>query len=153
LDISDIDTEVQIQEPKIDDINWNGNANILLVEDNAVNRQIMSIMLKKLGLNVDVAVNGQMAIEKLNESVKTNMFHLILMDCQMPVIDGYSATYLIRSGKASSKYKEIPIIALTANAMKGDKKKCIEAGMNDYLTKPINKEKLVKYLQKYLSGS
>jgi len=153
LDISDNDTEVQIPESKNDDINWNGNANILLVEDNAVNQQIVSIMLKKLGLNVEVAVNGQMAIEKLNESVKTNRYHLVLMDCQMPVMDGYSATHSIRTGKASSNYKEIPIIALTANAMKGDKEKCIEAGMNDYLTKPINKEKLVKYLQMYLPGS
>lgn len=129
---------------------WNNKVNILLVEDNIVNQQIVSVMLKKHDLVITLATNGQQAIDKLNKSDKKTAYDLILMDCQMPVMDGYSAAQLIRSGGAGTQYKDIPIIALTANAMQGDREKCIKAGMNDYLSKPVNIEVLMRLLQQHL---
>jgi len=106
---------------------------ILLVEDNRINQIVATKILTKLNLKADVAVNGIKAIEKLNLA----SYDLILMDCQMPEMDGYETTKEIRKGNAGMEHQNITIIAMTANAMKGDKEKCLSAGMDDYLTKPI----------------
>jgi CheY-like chemotaxis protein len=94
--------------------------------------------------NIIVANNGIEALEILNSN-KTK-FDVILMDCQMPLLDGYQTTQAIRNNEAGEHYNNIRIIAMTANAMKGDKEKCIEAGMNEYISKPIDIEILAKKL-------
>jgi CheY-like chemotaxis protein len=111
---------------------------VLLAEDNAVNQKLMCRILEKLGANVTVADNGEVAIAKL----AATPFEVVLMDCQMPVLDGYEATRRIRAGAAGPSVQAIPIIALTAHALSGDRERCIAAGMNDYLTKPIDPGKL-----------
>ena len=116
---------------------------ILVVDDNAINLRVMTRLLKKFGYSSLTADDGAQAIEMLHK----HEFCLVLMDCQMPVLDGYAATKKIR---ASDYNSDITIIAMTANAMQGDREICIEAGMNDYLTKPINASLLVKTLNKWL---
>ncbi len=112
---------------------------ILVAEDNIVNQKVtLNIMEKKLGYNADVVNNGREAIESLEKLD----YDLVLMDCQMPEMDGYEATQTIRDESSPVRNHDIPIIAMTANAMKGDREKCIEAGMNDYVSKPINIKKL-----------
>ena len=111
---------------------------VLLVEDNAVNQKLMCRILEKLGANVTVADNGEVAIAKLTATP----FEVVLMDCQMPVLDGYESTRRIRAGAAGPAAKTIPIIALTAHVLSGDRERCVAAGMNDYLTKPIDPGKL-----------
>jgi PAS domain S-box-containing protein len=123
---------------------------ILVVEDNRVNQTVASAILNKLGYKVTIANHGMEAIEILNEAQRDNPFDLILMDCQMPILDGYETTGLIRTGAVSEQLKSIPIIALTANALKGDREKCLAAGMNDFLTKPVNMKLLGQTLEDYL---
>ena len=123
----------------------NTNASILLVEDNPVNQKVAQVMLSKLGLSADVAENGQIALDKLDEK----HYDLILMDCQMPVMNGYTATANIRKREHGS-HEHHTIIAMTANAMKGDQQRCLEAGMDDYISKPISHEKLKDMLSKWL---
>jgi signal transduction histidine kinase/CheY-like chemotaxis protein/HAMP domain-containing protein len=106
-------------------------AYLLLVEDNEVNMELALELLQNAGIKVDVATNGAEAVEK----VKQNNYDGVLMDCQMPVMDGFEATHQIRE---DSRYKDLPILAMTANAMAGDKEKCIEWGMNDHIPKPID---------------
>jgi signal transduction histidine kinase/DNA-binding response OmpR family regulator len=126
------------------------NTHILLVEDNRINQEVAKGVLKSFNLMIDVAANGLEALSSLQSSAKQNPYALILMDCQMPEMDGYEATRQIRNSAAGDRYKDIPIIAMTANAMQGDREKCIEAGMDDYLTKPINPEKIFVALNQYL---
>ena len=120
---------------------------ILLVEDNKINQIVATKILTKLKLKADIADNGIKAIEKLNSAP----YDLILMDCQMPEMDGYETTKAIRKGQAGDIDKNIVIIALTANAMKGDKEKCLNAGMNDFLTKPININELHQKIKTWLT--
>lgn len=108
---------------------------ILLVEDNIVNQQVALKILKKKGHEVIPAVNGKIALEEYQN--RPGFFDIILMDCQMPVLSGYDATEQIRKLESSTG-QHIPIIAMTAHAMEGDREKCIESGMDDYLSKPIN---------------
>ncbi|MGY0637866.1 MAG: response regulator, partial [Paraglaciecola chathamensis] len=122
--------------------------NILLVEDNFINQQVVIEMLKKLHCSVQVAENGQEAIHTLEDADKG--FDLILMDCQMPIMDGYEASRKIRNNLHSNYASTLPIIALTANAMKGDREACLSAGMNAYLSKPIILAELKTELQKWL---
>ncbi len=98
----------------------------------------MHIVRNKLGFHVDVVNNGREAIEALERMD----YNLVLMDCQMPEMDGYEATKIIRDGYSGAQNPNIPIIAMTANAMKGDHEKCLDAGMDYYITKPINVKKL-----------
>ncbi|MDN4501901.1 ATP-binding protein [Alteromonadaceae bacterium BrNp21-10] len=124
---------------------------IMLVEDNEINQIVMLELLKQLGVNAVICENGQVALDTLKNITKQHSVDLILMDCQMPVMDGYEATQLIRQGQAGEQYSNLPIIALTANAMKGDKEYCLEMGMTDYLSKPIDIGDLESILRKYIS--
>ena len=134
-----------------DQINtWPVDTRILLVEDNRVNQIVTQGVLKTLSLSADIAADGSQALKMLRNSSKDNLFTLIFMDCQMPVMDGYQATQNIRNGLAGEHYKSIPIIAMTANAMVGDKDKCFQAGMNDYLSKPLVNQDLEMMLKEWL---
>jgi signal transduction histidine kinase/CheY-like chemotaxis protein len=108
----------------------------LLVEDNLVNQKVAARMLEKIGCCVDIANNGLEAVDM----VKQNPYDIVFMDCQMPEMDGFEATQVIRKGPPGSRH--VPIVALTANAMKGDREKCLAAGMNEYIPKPIHIEDL-----------
>ena len=119
---------------------------LLLVEDNAVNQKVALAILGKLGYLVDVAENGAVAIERL----ATASYDLVLMDCQMPVMDGYEATRMIRDPVSPVCNHAIPIVAMTANAMAGDRQICLAAGMNDHLPKPIDPRALAQMLLKWL---
>jgi len=130
---------------------WPENTRVLLVEDNVVNQKVASVMLKKSNLAFNIATNGKEAIGMLRTSTDEVPFSIILMDCQMPEMDGYEASRLIRNGEVGEFYKDIPIIALTANAMKGDREKCLDAGMNEYLSKPIKMEVLRNMIQQLLN--
>ncbi len=121
-------------------------ARILLAEDNAVNQKIAVVMLEKLGYRVDPVANGHEVMEALN----TIAYDLVLMDCQMPEMDGYEATRTLRKSDLP-QVKTIPVIAMTANAMTGDREKCLLAGMNDYVTKPISKSALLAIVEKWLA--
>ncbi|GAC21902.1 response regulator [Paraglaciecola arctica] len=121
---------------------------VLLVEDNFINQEVMTAILNDLEIEVDVANDGLEALSLLRHSQPTT-FDLILMDCQMPNMDGYEATRRIRAGDAGDLFSKIPIIALTANTMNSEREKCLEAGMNEYLTKPINTDALKSLLTKY----
>ncbi|MFT5758283.1 MAG: signal transduction histidine kinase/CheY-like chemotaxis protein [Alteromonadaceae bacterium] len=129
------------------------HSKILLVEDNRINQQVAIGLLKNFGYQCDVAANGIEAIDTLNNASKNQPYQLILMDCQMPEMDGYEATKLIRKGELNITNTQIPIIAMTANSMKGDKERCIDAGMNDYLSKPINPTLLKEKLESWLTKS
>ena len=122
----------------------NGPVKALLVEDNRVNQKIASIMLTKLGFTVDVAGNGREAVARCDQE----QYAIILMDCQMPEMDGFQATRAIRAGKSANV--ETPIIALTANAMTGDRERCVDAGMSDYLSKPITQERMREAVERWL---
>ncbi|MEW6991745.1 response regulator [Colwelliaceae bacterium 6441] len=113
-------------------------ARILLVEDNRINQVVILGVLANIYLHADVAENGLEALECLKNESKDTPFEIIIMDCQMPELDGYETTKIIREGGAGEHYQSIPIIAMTANAMKGDKEKCLTAGMSDYATKPVD---------------
>jgi len=121
---------------------------ILLVEDNIINQEVMIAILSSLKINIDVANDGLDAITILNHS-QASTFDLILMDCQMPNLDGYETARRIRAGDAGELFNKIPIIALTANTMNSEREKCINAGMNEYLTKPINTNTLKSILAEY----
>lgn len=122
---------------------------ILLVEDNMINQEVAKELLGDIGFTAEIANNGVEAIQILNENT-SDPYDLILMDCQMPEMDGYETTRAIRNGDAGDHHKRVPIIALTANAMKGDKQKCLGAGMDDYLSKPINPARLEAKMAFYL---
>jgi signal transduction histidine kinase/CheY-like chemotaxis protein len=121
---------------------------VLLVEDNEINQEVMLAILKGLDVNVFIANDGLEALATLSHSQRLK-FDLILMDCQMPNLDGYEATRRIRAGEAGEIFSHIPIAALTANVMDSERVKCIEAGMNEYLTKPVEIEALKSVLVKY----
>jgi two-component system sensor histidine kinase/response regulator len=116
---------------------------LLLVEDNAVNQEVALAILQEAGLLVDVANNGAEAVEKVAQAA----YDGVLMDCQMPVMDGFEATRRIRQ---NVRFANLPILAMTANAMAGDKEKCIEAGMNDHIAKPIDVAELFMTLVKWV---
>ncbi len=119
---------------------------ILLVEDNPVNRELARMQLTKLGYDIATASNGKEAVREISSG---NMYALILMDCQMPEMDGFEATRQIRGLEAVTG-NHVPIIAMTANAMKGDREQCIEAGMDDYISKPVRIASLKEKLEDWL---
>jgi len=113
-----------------------------MAEDNEINRKLAGLLFKRLGLSLDFASNGEEAVE----AVKANQYDLVFMDIEMPVLTGIQATESIKESLAD---KAPPIVALTAHTMKGDRERFMEAGMTDYLTKPINVEELKAILEKY----
>lgn len=120
------------------------SARVLVAEDNAVNQMVARRMLEKAGHQVDVAANGLEAVQ----AVEAAPYDLVLMDCQMPEMDGHEATKKIGRGRRQPR---IPIIAMTANAMPGDREQCLEAGMDDYLAKPVRAEALPAMLNRWLT--
>ncbi len=130
-------------------INSESPNKVLLVEDNEINQEVAAGILEMLDLEADVADNGQIALDMLNSAASPG-YAAIFMDCQMPVMDGYEATRRIRKGEGGADHKDRPIIAMTANAMKGDREKCLASGMSDYVTKPIDvdllEEKVLQWL-------
>jgi two-component system, sensor histidine kinase and response regulator len=137
---------------------------ILLAEDNSVNQRLVTKMLEKQGYDVTVAGNGSQAVSAVQESA----FDLVFMDCQMPEMDGFAATASIRAleqaarsgtqGSGSFEHgrglqRKLPVVALTANALIGDREKCLAAGMDDYLSKPITLPELSRVLQRWLAPS
>jgi signal transduction histidine kinase/DNA-binding response OmpR family regulator len=121
------------------------NCRILLAEDNAINRKLAMYLLNKFGYHVEAVTNGKEAVAAL-EKLK---YDLVLMDVQMPEMDGFEATHIIRESP-SILNREVPIIAMTAHAMKGDREKCLEMGMTDYISKPINPAELVAVMERNL---
>jgi tubulin-specific chaperone A len=139
-----------VKENKIDSINntldsekFSGKV-VLVVDDDMRNIFALSSILQRIGIEVEMANNGKEAIEMLESMDKVD---LVLMDIMMPLMDGYEAMKLIRK---MDEYKDLPIIALTAKAMKGDKEICIKAGANEYLSKPIDKNKLLSILRVWI---
>jgi PAS domain S-box-containing protein len=124
---------------------------ILLVEDGELNREIAETILLEMGMQVDTAVNGKEAVEKVQQK-REDTYDLILMDIQMPVMDGYEATRKIR-GLQNERKASIPIVAMTANAFEEDRKRALEAGMDDHLTKPIQVPEMMHAIQKYIKKS
>jgi two-component system sensor histidine kinase/response regulator len=120
---------------------------VLLVEDNLVNQKVAKGMLKKLGCQVEIADNGQVAYEKM----KKKSYQLVLMDCQMPILDGYAATTMIRNRERDLDLPHTPIVAMTAHAMEGDRETCMDAGMDDYLSKPVKLISLRAMLGKWIT--
>ncbi len=118
--------------------NGAGTLRILIAEDNRINRMVALKLLARFGYEADTVEDGRKAVRALEE----NAYDLVLMDCQMPVMDGFEATAAIRGGGAGERNREIPIIALTAHAMKGDRERCLDAGMDDYVSKPIHPDNL-----------
>ena len=119
---------------------------ILLAEDNEINQRITVRLLEKLGLSSDAVKNGRQAVE----AAARRNYALILMDCQMPEMDGFEATALIRTHEGTARHT--PICALTANAMEGDRERCLSAGMDDYISKPVSLEKLQEAIDRWLPG-
>lgn len=122
------------------------NARVLLAEDNITNQQATLAVLENMGLRADAVANGQEALTAL----KSAAYDLVLMDCQMPLLDGYQATRLIRNGSAKVRNHQVPIIAMTAHAVQSERERCLECGMDDFLTKPVLPQALVQILDKWL---
>ncbi|MBI5170378.1 MAG: response regulator [Candidatus Eisenbacteria bacterium] len=116
---------------------------VLLVEDNEVNQRVAKHLLARLGCTLEVAGNGLVALEKL---AAAHRYDLVLMDCQMPEMDGFEATREFRARERTAGTARLPVIAMTANAMQGDRERCLEAGMDDYLTKPVQPAELTRVL-------
>jgi PAS domain S-box-containing protein len=133
------------ERPQITEV-LRSNVQVLLVEDNKVNQKVAIAILRKAGCLVDAVDNGQDAVEQ----VQQKPYDVVLMDCQMPIMDGFEATARIRA--LEEPYNQIPIIAITAHAMKDDEQKCIDGGMDDYLPKPISRQALIDLINKYTSS-
>jgi signal transduction histidine kinase/CheY-like chemotaxis protein len=118
---------------------------VLVAEDNSINQKVIRHLLSRLGCAIEVAGNGMEAVEKVRQD---NGWDLILMDCQMPVMDGFEATRAIRTMQGGARH--IPIVAVTANALVGEREKCIAAGMDDYLAKPIDRDALAALINRWL---
>jgi len=142
----DMSLAKQVAEPNVANDNSVSvqGCNVLLVDDDLRNTFALSKVLKKQGMNVTLADNGQMALDKLYAD---DTIDIVLMDIMMPVMDGYEAMTQIR---ANTQYSDLPIIALTAKAMQEDRRKCVEAGASDYLTKPVDVDKLVAMMKIWL---
>lgn len=145
LRLGTVDEKTEKEEPSVSSDSSGPclDAEILLVEDNLVNQKVATAMLKKIGCNVTVVPNGARALEQIAKRT----FDLIFMDCQMPVMDGFEATRAIR--QMVGPVREIPIVAMTAHALKEDRQRCLDVGMDDYLAKPVHRSKLVAVLEKY----
>ncbi len=121
-----------------------GNYNVILAEDNALHQRLVREFLKKFDINLSIVNNGKELLERLAEN---RIYDLVLLDIQMPIMDGYAVTEAIRK---NPKYKDLIIVGLTAFAMEGDERYAMIKGMNDYITKPFSQDTLVKTLSRYL---
>ena len=135
----------QVSKAKETDKPFDG-VDILLAEDNKINQRVAKLLLTRLGAKVTVADDGEMAVAKLKEKRPD----LVLMDVQMPGMDGFQATEAIRQEEAGQKGQRLPIIALTANAMAGDRERCLAVGMDDYLSKPLREKDLIPVVSRWL---
>jgi CheY-like chemotaxis protein len=135
---------VQIEEPKPTAAN---KQEVLVAEDFALNRDVVKLMLADTPYQPIFAENGQEAVNLYKSD--PNRFPMILMDVSMPIMDGHEATRMIRSFEAEENLRPIPVVALTGHALKNDREDCLEAGMNDYLTKPVKQGELVNKLETY----
>ena len=152
-DAGDPRTQKHFKTPSSVPIEEKNSAHILLAEDNPINQKLAKMMLTKAGYQVETADTGKMAVDKFIAS--SGKFDLIFMDMQMPEMDGIEATHRIREWEqkieaGGSSIKRVPIVALTANAIKGDKDKCLESGMDDYITKPIDKKLFFEVIEKWV---
>ncbi len=138
------DSPVVKQQPAVNDNPSERPVRILIAEDNKVNQKLAKMMLTKAGFKVDIAPNGQEAVNTLRKRPKD--FDLVFMDIQMPVMDGFEATAAIRA----AGFDHLPIVAMTAHAMKGYRQKCIEGGMDDYVTKPIKKNEVIDAIERQM---
>ncbi len=141
-----INESKQTQSTTLKPIQQKLAGNILLVDDSKTNQYVGQETLSRLGLDFEIAVNGKEAVE----ASQNGKFDVILMDCQMPVMDGFEATLKIREYESAHGKRETPIVALTANAMQGDRDRCMATGMNDYLSKPYTAKNLFDVLSKYI---
>ncbi len=146
-DGEDFEGRLGLGEPELMETRSFEPARVLLVEDNEINQQVAEEILTAMNLEVTISGDGQQALDRLEQD---GPFDVVLMDIQMPVLDGYEATRRIR---AQERFRDLPVIAMTAHAMSGDKERCIEAGMNEYVTKPIDPVSLSKALAVWLTPS
>jgi len=133
-----------LERSQVCEISWS-DYSVLVVEDNPINQNVVCAILKKKGLRFDMAENGLDALQKLERQ----RYDVVLMDCQLPVMDGYTATRIIREREARSDNENVLIIALTASALESDRKRCFECGMNDYMSKPFTDIDLERMLLKW----
>jgi CheY-like chemotaxis protein len=119
---------------------------VLLAEDTEMNRLLVRILLTRIGCEVDEVEDGQQALEALARK----RYDLVLMDCMMPVMDGYEATRILRAREAAAGTPPVPVIALTASAIAGDRERCRAAGMDDYMAKPFQADEFTAMVQRYL---
>jgi len=150
--VTDIVNPKSAKASQANQINESGEVRILLVEDNRINQEVALGLLRKFGYQADVAKNGIHALELLAQRQLSAPYKLILMDCQMPEMDGYQATIAIRTDNLYQASSQVSIIAMTANSMTGDQEKCLAAGMNDYLAKPINPNLLAEKIAFWLDN-
>ena len=136
----------RVERRRRGDGNGGHRRSLMIADDEPNNLRVMEILLTRRGFNVVTAKNGKEVLERLSEHEPD----LIFMDCQMPVMDGFEVTRLIRQGKAGSAFVAIPIVAITALAMEGDSDRCIEAGMNDFIPKPVGKQDLERVIDHWL---
>ena len=136
--------KVKLKAADLAETNYKSDKKILIVEDNEINAELLTIMLNNIGYIADIVENGAVFLEV----IKKEHYDLILMDCQMPVLNGYDATQQYRESEEAGIH--IPIVAVTANTMAGDKEKCIASGMDDYIGKPIATDVLKKIVNHWL---
>ncbi len=150
LGAAEVQLEAQVEQPlkarQILGEEQRARYRILLAEDNVINQNVALKFLEKMGFHAGCAGNGQEALNALQEMP----YDIVLMDVQMPIMDGFEATRCIRQGLAKGANPDIPIIAMTAHAMKGDREKCIQAGMNDYISKPVRPDELAVVLDRWI---
>ncbi len=132
--------------PSASPVDTSREARVLLAEDNVVNQKVFQKMLRKLGVQSDVVANGVEVIAALQDC----HYSLVLMDCQMPEVDGYEATRLIRAGASGQGNRQVPIVAITANALESNREACFAVGMDDYVTKPIQIDELERVVSSWL---
>jgi len=148
MDPDQSNKQESIDNSNITDLENDQQKKVLVVEDNNVNQKVAKGILKRLGVDCDIAENGQVALEKLTERT----YDLVFMDVQMPVMDGLTAAKAIRNKTPKVLQPEIPIVAMTAHAMKDSRKECLEAGMDDFISKPINPSEVLSVMQRLTSG-
>jgi CheY-like chemotaxis protein len=119
---------------------------VLVAEDTEMNRTLVRILLERMGCEVDEVVNGKAAVDALERQ----RYDLVLMDCMMPVMDGFEATRLLRQREAATGRPRVPVIALTASAIAGDRERCLSGGMDDYMSKPLQVEEFMEMVERYL---